>query len=328
MKRWRRVDKGADSGVILPRNNLEHMKLLLFSLLGLLTLPVSAGTVSFGTFSIDFVDVGNTTNVDDDTGYGAVPYNYQIGVHEVSESMITAANTAGSLGLTQDTRGADKPSTNISWNEAARFVNWLNTSQNHQAAYDFATQPGEMGYDPNENITLWSTGDAWQMGGENLFRHKDAHYFLPSEDEWYKTAYYDGSTSTYFDYANGKDTAPTAVASGTGADTAVYNGQVGPADIMNAGGLSPYGTMAQNGNVWEWAESGFVAPNDSAAESRVLRGGDWDSTSDDLQSSFRNDFTPSVEDFLNGFRVAAVPEPSTLWMMLAGAIGLMIRRKR
>ena len=307
------------------------MKLLLFpTLLGLLALPASAGTVSFGTFSIDFVDVGNSGNADDGTGYGGVPYDYQIAVHEVSESMITAANTAGSLGLTQDTRGVDKPSTSISWNEAARFVNWLNTSNGFQAAYNFTTQPGGGGYNANEDLTLWSSGDAWQLGGENLFRHKDAHYFLPSEDEWYKAAYYDGNTSTYFDYATGSDTAPTAVASGTTAGTAVYDQTTatGPADITTAGGLSPYGTMAQNGNVWEWAESGLTAPNVSAAESRVMRGGFWSASSGLLQSSSRNIYSPSLENNLFGFRVAAVPEPSTIWMMLIGAVGLMIRRKR
>ena len=326
-----------DSGKIPPENNLKHMRLLLFSLLALLTLPASAATVTFGTganqFTMDFVDVGNTTNVDDDTGYGAVPYNYQIAVHEVSESMIIAANTAGSLGLTQDTRGVDKPSTSISWNEAARFVNYLNTSNGFQPAYNFATQPGDVApaYDPNENLTLWSSPEAWKLGGENLFRHKDAHYFLPSENEWYKAAYYDGSASTYFDYATGSDSAPTAVASGTAAGTAVYDQSfaAGPADITNAGGLSPYGTMAQNGNVWEWAESGFTAPNDSAAESRVLRGGNWNFSSFDLQSSSRSfAFSPSDVGSSTGFRVAAVPEPSTLWMMLVGAIGLMTRRKR
>ena len=55
----------------------------------------------------------------------------------------------------------------------------------------------------------------------------------------------------YCDYATGSDTAPTAVASGTGAGTAVYSQsfEAGPADITNAGGLSSYGTMAQSGNV-------------------------------------------------------------------------------
>ncbi|MGK0185750.1 MAG: hypothetical protein ACI9R3_001529, partial [Verrucomicrobiales bacterium] len=68
-----------DSGEIRPENYMKHMKLLLFpALLGLLALPASAATVTFGTggnqFTMDFVDVGNTTNVDDTSpaGYGEV----------------------------------------------------------------------------------------------------------------------------------------------------------------------------------------------------------------------------------------------------------------
>ena len=79
----------------------------------------------------------------------------------------------------------------------------------------------------NAPIALWTTTEAWQQGGENLYRHKDAKYFLPSEDEWYKAAYYDpnkggAGVGGYWDYATGSDSAPTAVASGTGAGTAVY----------------------------------------------------------------------------------------------------------
>jgi formylglycine-generating enzyme required for sulfatase activity len=167
----------------------------------------------------------------------------------------------------------------------------------------------------NAPIALWTTTEAWQQGGENLYRHKDAKYFLPSEDEWYKAAYYDpnkggAGVGGYWDYATGSDSAPTAVASGTGAGTAVYGQtfETGPADITNAGGLSPYGTMAQNGNAFEWCESASTAPNDSAVESRVLRGGAWDGSSLYLQSSYRFVNNPASEGITNGFRVAAVPE--------------------
>ena len=61
----------------------------------------------------------------------------------VSEDMINKANTLGSLGITLVARGANKPATSVSWNEAARFVNWLNTSRGHPPAYKFNSQPGE-----------------------------------------------------------------------------------------------------------------------------------------------------------------------------------------
>jgi hypothetical protein len=39
-------------------------------------------------------------------------------------------------------------------------VNWLNTSSGFQPAYKFTTQPGDMGYNANENISLWTMADA------------------------------------------------------------------------------------------------------------------------------------------------------------------------
>ena len=142
----------------------------------------------------------------------------------------------------------------------------------YSAAYNFTT--GGAG----DNIALWVAGDSG-YNPSNPFRNARAHYFLPSDDEWYKAAYYDpnanGGLGSYWDYATGSDTAPIAVAGGTTGGTVVYGQTVvrGPADITNAGGLSPYGTMAQNGNVSERLESGYTPPNDLASEGRVLRGG-------------------------------------------------------
>ena len=97
----------------------------------------------------------------------------------------------------------------------------------------------------------------------NLYRNSLATYFLPSVDEWYKAAYYDPTSGAYFDYPTGSNAAPTPVASGTAAGTAVYTRPFGdgPADITLAGGLSPYGTMGQGGNVLEWEETDFDLVN-------------------------------------------------------------------
>ena len=97
---------------------------------------ITITTDSFTDFDMDFAEVGDTTNVDDagpdGTVHGAVSYEYRMGVNEVSEAMIDAYNTANpSIFITKNARGADKPATSVSWNEAARFVNWLNTSQGH-----------------------------------------------------------------------------------------------------------------------------------------------------------------------------------------------------
>jgi formylglycine-generating enzyme required for sulfatase activity len=120
------------------------------------------------------------------------------------------------------------------------------------------------------------------------------------------------------------------VANGTTSGTAVYGQSfaTGPADITNAGGLSAYGTMAQNGNVWEWGESALTAPNDSAGNYRPLRGGFWIDSSGNLASSFRNGDGPAGEGLNVGFRVAAIPEPSGVLLTLIGMMGVVLRRKR
>ena len=109
--------------------------------------PSQAGTITFGsganTFTMDFVTIGNPGNTADTTGSpnpaGAVGYEYDIGKFEVSEDMITKFNASQSLQITKDNRGPAKPATSVSWNEAARFVNWLNTSTGGFAAYNFKT---------------------------------------------------------------------------------------------------------------------------------------------------------------------------------------------
>jgi formylglycine-generating enzyme required for sulfatase activity len=298
--------------------------------LAALAVSAQAQTITFGSganqFQMDFVTIGNPGNTADPTfnwgSGGRVDYVYNIGKYEVSRDMINKANAAGGLGITMydlssyGGNGANRPATGISWNQAARFVNWLNTSQGYQAAYNFTTSG------VNDNITLWGAG---QYSGSNQFRHKDAIYVLPSMDEWYKAAY--GSPGgTWYTYATGSDSAPTAVASGTSG--AVYDRQSGPADITNAGGLSPYGTMAQNGNAWEWIESTLDGSNDNGWESRELRGGSWGSDGDDLVASSGGSGGPTGGGNRSGFRVASVPEPSSGLLVLLGLSAVLRRRRK
>jgi hypothetical protein len=149
-----------------------------------------ARVVSFGTggnqFQIEFVTIGNPNNAADTTGApnpaGAVGYEYGIGKFEVSEDMITKFNASQSLQITMDSRGTNKPATSVSWNEAARFVNWLNTSTGGFAAYKFTTSG------VNDNIALWTTADTLDYQAANPYRSKRATYVLPSYNEWYTPA--------------------------------------------------------------------------------------------------------------------------------------------
>lgn len=295
------------------------------------------------TFDIAFVTIGNPGNAADTTGdpnpAGSVPYSYNIGKYEISRDMITKANTSGSLGISlQDMtflggNGVNRPATGITWNEAARFINWLNTSTGFSPAYKFALQPGDVGYSANANIQLWTPSDAG-YDPTNLYRNSLAKYFLPSVHEWYKAAYYDPASGVYYDYPTGSNSAATPVASGTAAGTAVYNqpNEQGPADIMQAGGLSPYGTMAQGGNVYEWEETDFDLVNGPTISSaaRGVRSGPWYYDFRGLSSSFRINEIPPDEAYPLGFRVASgfVPEPSTLVLAVGIFAPLAVYRRR
>lgn len=299
-----------------------------FAFVSLTLLSVSvANADTFGVlspFDIQFVTIGNPSNADDTTGNpnpaGKVDYSYRIGQFEISEAMINSANSNAGLGLTHDNRGANKPATSISWYEAAQFVNWLNVSTNHTVAYKF---------DSGGNFQLWQSGDAG-YNPNNLFRNSQAKYVLPSADEWYKAAYYNPSGSgSYGDYATANGLVPTSVSSGTTVNTAVFRQlfSTGPADITQAGGLSPYGTMGQGGNVFEWEETSYDLMNNNSSAARGTPGGFWNYHSA-WPSSLRDSRPPTFEAHLQGFRVASVPEPSTALLGALATQGLLLRRRR
>ena len=287
-------------------------------LISMLSLVVTAAADTFGSgfnnFDIEFVCIGNPGNPDDTSGNpnpaGSVAYTYRMGKFEVSRDMITKANSEGGLGITlQDMEifgiiggnGADRPATGVSWNEAARFVNWLNTSTGGTAAYKFTTSG------VNDNIALWTPSDILDYDPANPFRSLRASYVLPSMDEWFKAAFYNPTTGQYGNFPTSDGFAPTAVTSGTADKTAVFfqSFAQGPADIDQAGGLSAYGIMGMGGNVTEWEETTGNLLNNSGSSPRGFRGGDWVSFSFNLASTERIIIVPIVEANNLGFRVAS-----------------------
>jgi integrase/recombinase XerD len=216
-------------------------------------------------------------------------------------------------------RYVSKVTAQLSWFEAALFVNWLNTSTGNSPAYNF---------DANGDFQLWQPGDAGYKSA-NAFRNSQSRYVLPSVDEWYKAAFYDPVTDQFFDFPNGSNIAPIPVASGTDPNTAVWNQSTGPVDIMLTGGPSPFGTIAQAGNVLEWEETELDLINNDSQGVRGIRGSDWGLTITDLDisSSFRNKALPTNAISDVGFRIASIPEPSTCTLALAVLCLAMSRRR-
>ena len=284
------------------------------------------------SFDIDFVTIGSPGNAADTSGdpnpSGKVDYSYRMGMYEISESMIDKANTLGGLGITHDNRGPNKPASSMSWFEAAHFVNWLNTENGYSPAYKFVSVFGA-----NDSFALWAPVDAG-YNPNNLYRNSLAKYVLPSSDEWYKAAYYDSDTGDWYDYPTGSNTPPDGLNfPGDPIFDAVFNDggyTVAPEnDITDVGVLSPYGIAGQGGSIWEWEETDFDLVNDALVSARGVRGGDWNESISTLLASSRGIVTSSSEHANIGFRVASVPEPSTLFLAgLAASFGLLTRRNK
>jgi formylglycine-generating enzyme required for sulfatase activity len=322
----------------------------------LLTLAATAALITSAAASvtIDYVSVGNPGNAADSTGYGAVAYAYQIGKYEVTNAQYGAflnavdpdganangvynsnmgSNARGGITYTADaasgakytirTSMGDKPVNYVSWYDAARFANWLHNGQGSGS-----TETGAYTLSLNTGIITKNSG---------------ANVYLPSEDEWYKAAYYDptpgaGGGDNYWLHATQSDTVPTAASanstgdiSNPGANVANYNkgadwntqdGNVTTVGSAGALAESYFGTADMAGNVREWNDAVI------SGSSRGLRGGSFSNLENDLRSSDRTNSDPTGENYDIGFRVASVPEPtSVLLTMFAGGM-MLIRRKR
>ena len=296
--------------------------------------------------AIDWVTVGDPGNAADTTGYGAVTSSFQIMKYEFTNQQytdflntvaatdryslydadmgrnstggITQSGASGAYAYAVKTNMGNKPVNFLSWFDAARVSNWLmngatGTSSTETGAYTL--------------VSGQTTGTAPAV-------NPGATVYVPTEDQWYKTAYYKGGSTNagYWAYATQSNTAPTAVtANGTGSGSAGstgnnanygrvadWNGQDGNVTTVGTnGGASAYGAFDMNGNVWEWNDL-----TGAAGAYRGLRGGSYDLDSAlTLSSSFGNSDDPSSGYGSVGFRLArpvAVPEPSTWVMGLAG----------
>ena len=303
------------------------MRTLLLSTLGtalLLSAPAPA------VVTIDWTFVGNPGNAADDTDFGAVGYSYKIGTHEVTNAQyaeflnavadadthtlyntdmgsgfggITRAGSSGSYSYSAIAGREDMPVNWLTFYDALRFVNWLQNGQPTGVQDDTTTEDG-----------------AYTFGGPTTVgaRNPGATIALASEDEWYKAAYYDPSTSSYFEYPAGSDTQTTCAAPSATPNTANCGNAEG--DVTIKGGYtvapSPYGTFDQGGNLWEWNEAIVMSP----ALNRGIRGGAFSHDPSMLAGSFRNWVAPATEHETRGFRVVSAPAPAAVsidWVTIA-----------
>lgn len=313
-----------------PAPRLQNRSLLVSA--GACLLALAAGGAR-SEVSFDWATVVDTENLADPADgdafsdgvqhFGAVDHAYRIALHEVTNAQYAeflnavdpdGTNATGlySIAMGNTVRGgislvpsnaagakygvkpnmAHKPVNHVSWSDAARFANWMNNGQGGAGT----TESG-----------------AYDMASPNPVRLAGATFFLPSEDEWYKAAFFDPVNEAYSKYPTMSDQAPvvgqatnTGDIANPGPNVANYscgaewNGECNLTTVGSATSKSFYGAFDMAGNVWEWNES-------SPIHSRGVRGGGARFTIDSLDSSARG--IPGMGDYddVIGFRIARLP---------------------
>jgi formylglycine-generating enzyme len=312
------------------------------------------------SITIDTVPVGNLGNPNDPaTGNlsGRVSYAYNIGKYDVTvgqytaflnavaatdtyglynASMATDLNVAGiaqtitANGFTYSVIGsANHPITYASWGDAARFANWLQNGQ----------PTGAQNLSTTEDGAYFLNGAITNNALNNVTRKAGATWFIPTENEWYKAAYYNPATSSYYQYPTSSNLPPSSAPPGSTPNTGNFKSGNGAYALTGStsysstqnyltdigaytASASPYGAFDMGGDLYQWNEA-LALVNGPA---RGLRGGSFYNDASISLSSFSAVGFPADGDVGIGFRLASVPEPSTAVLATVASLLLLCFR--
>jgi formylglycine-generating enzyme required for sulfatase activity len=239
----------------------------------------------------------------------------------------SSGNYSYSVGVRSGTmysQAANCPMFYVTWGAATRFCNWLQNGQPTGAEGSGTTETG--------SYTL--NGAMGDPALSAVTRNAGARYVIPTENEWYKAAYYKGggTNAGYWTYSTQSDSPPdnSLALSATEFNDANYyiNNYTDPTNYFTPVGTfsaspGPYGTYDMSGDVSQWNETAVYGTY------RVMSGGGYSDGSWGLASSTSFAASPSEGYDATGFRVAYVPEPGSLALLVGAAIvGLLWWRRR
>jgi formylglycine-generating enzyme required for sulfatase activity len=255
------------------------------------------------------------------SGFGAVAYAYRIARFEVTNEQyaeflnavgrsdphalynprmraIVRARREGSYVYHVAPGLERKPVGYVDLYRAARFANWLHNGEPRGDQDSTTTEDG-----------------AYRLRGADPFplrRTPEARFFIPTEDEWYKAAYYDPARRRYHDWAVGSGRLPNPDAPPGGPRScnmsvppACRRESLGPCQATDVGAYrnapSPFGTFDQCGNQIELTETPAAR-----AGHVIVRGGGYTRAATDAASFGRNHAPATCRGCWGlGFRLAA-----------------------
>ena len=151
------------------------------------------------------------------TGYTIATWPIYNGFSDLGISQSGSSGSYNYSVIGGDFQAADCPIFDVSWGDAARFCNWLKTGSHRGRG---AGHNGDGSIHAQRAITPITDGDSQRRG--NILH--------PSENEWYKAAYYrgGGTKAGYWPYPTQSYTAPVNVLSSTGTNNANFYDYTGP----------------------------------------------------------------------------------------------------
>jgi formylglycine-generating enzyme len=265
---------------------------------------------SIATYDVTFSQYAEFLNAKDPNGINSLGlYNADMGNATLGGINFTAGNASGNK-YTVIPGDANLPVNSVTWFSTIRFANWLNNGQGN-------------GDTENGSYTLLGGAPTPSNGG-TITRNSNAHVVIPNENEWYKAAYYNPSTNSYFQWGTSSDTQPISSNPTALPNHANYflDGARGRTDVgAYTGTTSPYGAFDMSGSMNQWNESPFDL---LGGVQRGIRGGSYLDNWDVLLSSARYRNPPTFENNFIGFRLAmVVPEPSSWVLAALGLAGLI-----
>ncbi|MHB1052279.1 MAG: SUMF1/EgtB/PvdO family nonheme iron enzyme [Thiobacillus sp.] len=300
-----------------------------------------------------FVTIGEPRNPRDPIyGFGSVGYVFDLGKYEITNTQYAAflnavaryddpwglwhrdmaTGVVGGIYRTQHDgsayeyfpkEGWDKrPVTYVSWYDLTRFANWLHYGRPNTGRSEMGTTEGDDTRGAYDTRAHPQPGETPDYRAQPLRRNAGALYWLPSQDEWFKAAYYDSmrpGSRKYWDFPVRTSDQPVAEPPPGGPHSVAMQGPRGLAvggpyfisEVDAYMASSYFGVKGMGGNVWEWLED-WHSRGDSTSWrgnewTRALRGVSFNYFYRGLHAMNADPGEPSHKYFVYGGRIARAP---------------------